>query len=150
MGRKSEYTEEIANKICERMAEGNSLLTICSSDDMPCMSTVFKWLTENKDFSDNYTRAWHARADAKFEELDEVSEQAVNAESAVTVAGLRLKADNIKWQTARMNARKYGDKVTLAGDKENPLQVEQTLDVSKLSTAALSEILAAKNETNNS
>ena len=46
-----------------------------------------------------------------FEELDDVSEEAVKAETAVEVAGLRLKADNIKWKLARMNAKKYGDKL---------------------------------------
>ena len=43
--------------------------------------------------------------------LDDVSEQAVKAETAVEVAGLRLKADNIKWKLARMNAKKYGDRL---------------------------------------
>jgi len=111
-GRKSEYTPEIADKICEMISEGASLSAICRRDDMPHFSTVMRWLNQQPSFCDKYARANLARADAKFEELDDVSEQAASAESAVTVAGLRLKADNIKWQLARMNAKKYGDKIT--------------------------------------
>ena len=47
-------------------------------------------------------------------ELDDVSEQAVNAETAVQVQGLRLKADNIKWTLGRMNPKKYGDRTEVA------------------------------------
>jgi hypothetical protein len=39
--------------------------------------------------------------------------------------------------------KKYGDRLELAGDKENPLQV-QTIDASKLSTDVLAQIIAAK------
>jgi hypothetical protein len=122
-GRKSEYTPEIASKICERLADGVSLRTVCSDSDMPSMTTVFNWLSKYEEFVEQYTRATLARADAKFEELDVVSEQAAQSESAVTVAGLRLKADNIKWQLARMNAKKYGDKMQHAGADGGPLVV---------------------------
>jgi hypothetical protein len=120
MGRQSTYTQEIADIICERMSEGNSLLSICDSDDMPCMSTVFKWLTQQPTFAENYTRAMAARADAKFELLDQVSEDAAKSDSATTIAGLRLKSDNLKWQLARMNSKKYGDKLAIGGANDLP------------------------------
>jgi hypothetical protein len=63
-----------------------------------------RWAAEDESFREQYTRATILRADAKFEELDEVSEEALVAETAVQVQGLRLKSDNIKWQVARMNS----------------------------------------------
>lgn len=100
------------------MAEGESLRKICRDAEMPGISEVMRWANENADFREQYTRAFSMRADAKFEELDDVAEDAVNADSAIKVQGLRLKADNIKWQLARMNAKKYGDKIetTHAGE----------------------------------
>lgn len=108
----TQYTPEMADKICEMLSEGVSLRSICRGEGMPHFATVMRWVAQQPTFCDQYARATLARADAKFEELDDVSEQAATAESAVTIAGLRLKADNIKWQLARMNAKKYGDKIT--------------------------------------
>ena len=122
-GRKSEYTPEIADKICEMLSDGYSLRSICRGDGMPHLATVLRWVAQQPIFCEQYTRATLARADAKFEELDEVSEEAVQADSAVTVAGLRLKADNIKWQLARMNSKKYGDKMQHTGEDGGPLVV---------------------------
>ncbi|RUY09387.1 terminase small subunit protein, partial [Mesorhizobium sp. M7A.F.Ca.CA.004.12.1.1] len=35
MARPSEFTQEIADTICQSLAEGNSLRSICEADDMP-------------------------------------------------------------------------------------------------------------------
>jgi len=112
------YSQEVADAICARMAEGKSLRSIVRGEGMPGLSTVMTWLNERPAFQEQYTRAMYMRADAKFDELDDVSEDAENSESPVKIAGLRLKADNIKWQLARMNAKKYGDKIetTHAGE----------------------------------
>ena len=112
------YSQEVADAICARMAEGKSLRSIVRGEGMPGLSTVMTWLNERPAFQEQYTRAMYMRADAKFDELDDVSEDAENSESPVKIAGLRLKADNIKWQLARMNSKKYGDKIetTHAGE----------------------------------
>lgn len=114
------FSQEKADLICERMAEGESLRKICRDPEMPSISHVMTWLNnpEYPEFKEQYARAFSMRADAKFEELDDVAEDAVNADTAIKVQGLRLKADNIKWQLARMNSKKYGEKVetTLAGE----------------------------------
>jgi terminase small subunit-like protein len=126
MGRPSLFTQEVADAICARLAEGESLRAICRDEEMPAISAVMRWLAddEHAKFKEQYARATILRADAKFEELDEVSESALAAESAVQVQGLRLKADNIKWQLARMNAKKYGDKMVHAGDADNPVRID--------------------------
>ena len=65
-----------------------------------------------------------------FRSLDDVSADAVKAETAVEVAGLRLKADNIKWKLARMSP-KYSDKIDLnhGGQPDNPITVVETVIV---------------------
>ena len=105
------YSQETAQIICARMAEGASLRSVCRSEGMPSTSTVMRWLDEDAEFREQYARAMNMRADVKFEELDDVSEDAVMAESAVKIAGLRLKADNIKWQLGKMSPKKYGEKI---------------------------------------
>lgn len=123
MGRPAIFSAELAAEVLSRLAEGRSLRSVCQDEEMPSISTVMKWLREDDAFSQQYACAREARADVMFEELDDVSEDAASAENAVKVAGLRLKADNIKWKLARMAPKKYGEKLELAGDPKNPLGI---------------------------
>jgi len=42
-GRPSLYSEEMAERICEGLREGMSLVKICSADNMPGRATVMRW-----------------------------------------------------------------------------------------------------------
>lgn len=119
------HSQETREKLLEAVASGASLRETCSQPGMPSLSTVMRWQDSDDEFREQYARAVDMRARVKFEELDDVSEDAAAAETAVQVAGLRLKADNIKWQLARMHAR-YGDKVTNehTGPGGGPVQVQ--------------------------
>lgn len=112
-----------AAMIWEHVANGESLNSFCAARGFAYV-TVLDWINADPVRSENYARAREERADAVFESLDEVSERAVTAETAVEVAGLRLKADNIKWKLARMSPKKYGDKLAVGGaDDLSPLTV---------------------------
>lgn len=99
--------------IVTHMAGGGSLASFCRDRELAYM-TVQDWIAADDARAVNYARAKEARADFHFETLGDVSDAAEGAQTAVEVAGLRLKADNIKWQLARMSGR-YGDKLELAG-----------------------------------
>lgn len=42
--RPSDYTPELADLICARIIEGESLRSICKDDDMPSAVSVYAWL----------------------------------------------------------------------------------------------------------
>jgi hypothetical protein len=105
--------------ICDEISQGKSLHAWCVENGMKNM-TVTDWINADKDRAVKYARARDERSDTYFESLGEVGEQAVRAETAVEVAGLRLKADNIKWMLARMSPRKYGDKLAIGGADDLP------------------------------
>jgi hypothetical protein len=107
------YDASIRETVLERIAAGESLRDIAKSDGMPQKATLMRWASEDAEFRDQYARAMLVRADLKFLELDDVAEEAVEAETAVKVQGLRLKADNIKWMLGKMNPKKYGDRLDL-------------------------------------
>lgn len=110
--------------VCEHLRSGKSLLSFADANGFP-VSSMHVWLTLDEDRAEKYARAKEDREERIFESLDDVAEQAVLAGSAVTVAGLRLKTDTLKWKLARMNGRKYGDKLTQehTGDGGGALQV---------------------------
>ncbi len=132
-GRPSEYTDEIAAIICEGLAGGASLLAICDTPDMPGLTTVYRWLEEREKFRDMYSRARRLQADSKFDEADEIAKNA----TAENVHVARLQIDTIKWQTARLAPRKYGDKVALVGGDPESGDKPVQMDVSNLTDEQL-------------
>lgn len=111
VGRPSKFSQELAEKICEQIAHGKSLRAVCAEDDMPSATTVFKWLNENQDFSEQYARARDRQADHYFEEIVEIADS-VEADSA-DVAKARLQVDARKWTLSKLAPKKYGEKTEL-------------------------------------
>lgn len=140
-GRPSKFTEEIADTICEEIANGKSLKSIVNQHEgMPRMSTVFKWLVEMPEFSERYAKARQAQADVLFEEILDIADeshtttkvtgQGEDAEEvvvydAVAVARNRLRVDARKWMAGKLRPKKYGERLELAGDPDNPLKFER-------------------------
>lgn len=122
-GRPSTFTQEIADSICEQIADGKSLRSICAAEEMPAKSSVFKWLSQHKDFADQYTRARESQADALFDDLADVAEEALKAETAVEVSARKLIVDTHKWRLSKIAPKKYGEKLELAGDPKAPLGI---------------------------
>lgn len=118
MARPSEYTQEIADQICERLAEGESLRSICWDDPFPNKSTVFRWLAANKEFRDQYARARETQADAIADEILDIADEAEDAAKA------RLQVDARKWLAGKLRPKVYGDKVMHGGDPDGePINV---------------------------
>ena len=51
-GRPTLYTEELASRICDLVAERVPVVEICAMDDMPSKDTLYRWKRQNKEFSD--------------------------------------------------------------------------------------------------
>ena len=108
MGRPTIYTDELATEICERVALGRSIRSVCLDKDMPSMSTVMMWLDKNSDFSEQYRRACEERETTHFEEMLTIADEVLPETAEVARAKLRI--DTRKWVLARMNPKKYSDK----------------------------------------
>ncbi len=135
-GRPTTYTQELADSICERLAQGESLRTVCKDDEMPCVASVFNWMRTHPEFLEQYTRAKQESADAMAEELLDISDNGVNDwmekhywEETVWVTNWealqrsRLRVDTRKWLMSKMKPKKYGDKLELSGDNDAPLKI---------------------------
>lgn len=109
-GRPSDYLPEVAADICSLLADGESLRKVCECRGMPSKTSVFRWLAEHKEFGDQYAKATETRADAIFEEMFDIADSV--ADEAAAVVKARLRIDTRKWALARMNPKKYGDKVS--------------------------------------
>lgn len=136
-GRPSDFSPEIANEICERLAKGESLRSITGADRddfMPGQTTVYRWLEENEEFRKQYAHARERQADHYAEEIVDIADgrddwKPTDAEIAQAIVRDpqrdRLRIDARKWVASKLAPKKYGDKVALTGGGEGdaPLQV---------------------------
>jgi hypothetical protein len=133
------FTQEVADLICEALAEGHSLRSICAADNMPSKSTVFKWLSEQKAFSDQYARAREAQADCLFDDILEIADDGRN-DSYLDDEGNRrtdtdviqrskLRVEARKWMASKLAPKRYGEKLQHTGDGGGPIPTEVTFKI---------------------
>lgn len=103
---------ELSMLILACMEEGMSLRKSCESIGVP-PGTFMRWVAENEDLTEHYTRAREHLLDMKAEDLEDIGERAANAVTAVEVAGLRLQSDNRKWLLSKLMPKKYGERQTV-------------------------------------
>jgi hypothetical protein len=140
MGRPSTYTQEIADEIVQRLANGEPLRAICRDDDMPTWRTVYNWIDADDKFS---ARIAHAR-ERGFDAIAEDTIQMIDEEPerCGTQFGDKVDPGHVQWQKNRVEQRlkllakwapkKYGDK----------LEIDAKVDVS-----AAEAILAGRKRT---
>jgi hypothetical protein len=108
-GRPPAYSPEIATEICERMAMGESLRSICRSEGMPAEVTVRSWAIEDREgFSSQYARASQIRMDCLADEILEIADN-----ESGDPARDRLRLDIRKWLMSKIAPKRFGDKVDL-------------------------------------
>ena len=109
MGRPSDFSEETATTICERLIEGESLRAICKDDGMPHRSTVLRWLDAHPGFASRCAHARTLQADL----MDEMILDTAIACTAETAPADRVKISAFQWRAAKLEPKKYGDSSTL-------------------------------------
>ena len=147
-GRPTSYSKEIAQRICDRIAAGESLIRICRDDDMPAEITVRGWdmdgrLADDKGkpwegFSTRYAHARLMQIEHEVEEAKEIADtpmagvitvvktvQTKNGPVEITevrhedmIAHRKLQIDTRKWRASKIAWRNYGDRLGQSVDGE--------------------------------
>ena len=109
-GRPTDYTPELAIRICAEIAIGNSLRSIVSRPDYPSHQTVYTWLSKYPEFMDNYARAKQESADSDADRIESIAEQVLKGEIEPQAA--RVAMDAYKWTSGKKRPKKYGERIT--------------------------------------
>ena len=135
---RSTYTTQMANLICIRLSEGESLKEIVKTEGMPNRATVYRWLLEQPAFCDKYARAREEQADTLADEIIAIADESpeinevrdkngdvidIKIDSGY-VAYQKQRIEARKWTAMKLKPKKYGDKLELAGDPNSPLKME--------------------------
>jgi hypothetical protein len=127
----AEFSQELFDRICERIAEGESLRAICEDADMPSTTSVKKWLIKDGGGAlvAQYAQARELQADTLFEDVLDIADDARNdwmRREGGGAAGYdlngehiqrsRLRVDARKWMAGKLRPKVYGDKVDVSGN----------------------------------
>lgn len=125
------YDKATADRLCEEIASGRSLRSVCADDGMPDKATVFRWLAKDETFRDQYARAREMQTDALLEEIFEIADQYDAASDAVNpdhINRAKLRIDTRKWAMGKMAPKKYGDKLDVGVDGQVVVKVMRFAD----------------------
>jgi hypothetical protein len=119
--REHRYSRELAAEILRRLAGGETLAQICSDPAIPVTTgAVRQWHVDHRDddwFSAAYARARRSQAVAWADELLAIADN-----DRLEPNDRRVRLDARKWLMARLNPARFGDRVQLAGDPDNPVR----------------------------
>jgi len=146
-----EYSPELGEAICLRIAEGESLAKICRDPGMPNKRTVTTWVFKKPEFAEMYNFARQIQAELLGDEILDIAGDSSadrRADGSIDHEAInrsRLRVDTIKWYLARINGRKWGDKVTneVTGKDGSPLV---NIDLESIARRILFETSKPKTE----
>lgn len=124
IGRPVEYTEDIAEEVCWRLAHGESLVSICRDDHIPHCATIYRWLNRFPLFCEMYARAREDQADTNADEILNIADEKppeFKDDKGRTyldqtwIQWQKNRIDARKWTAAKLKPRKYGDRMAVEG-----------------------------------
>ena len=131
-GRPSKYTPELAAEICERLSNGEPLRQICRDNHMPAWQKIYEWMARDANLSGAIAKAREVGQDAIAEDIYRLME--APPERIESEHGSRIDSGYVQWikaqadiklkLLAKWNPKRYGDRLALAGDKENPIHID--------------------------
>lgn len=151
------FPESVKDQICELLMQGNSLRSICESNEgFPSESMVRKWAMDpNNPFSTQYARAREIQAERFADELIEIADgkdalkcvqvvgHGADEQIVMDAASTRLRLDARKWVISKVLPKKYGDKLDITSDGEKVGN-----DLSRFSLEQLGQLEAILNSQN--
>jgi len=132
VGRPTKRTPEVVKEICDRLSNGEPLRAICRDSHIPNWDTVYDWMARDEGFALLVAQARENGVEA----IAQDTLAMIDAEPRYIEdgkGGTRIDAGYVQWLKLRTEQRmkllacwspnRYGNRVQVAGDKENPLQI---------------------------
>lgn len=137
-----EYSEALLQEILLKVADGESLASVCRKDGFPSRKTFFAWVSDKPSIAEQYQVALSMRAELFADEIIEIADDSgfdikldkdgngrVDTEN---VQRAKLRVDSRKWIVSRLLPKKYGDKVEVDNKHSGIIAVTLTETDEKL------------------
>ena len=127
-----EYSEALAETICEHVAAGKTMRALDAMPDMPCSTTVLKWQQKIPGFKQAMDLARELSADQLADDAVHIADTEKDAQRA------RIMADVRKWIAGCRAPRKYGQRMDL--------NVTNTVDFRAAHLAGMQRVLTGRDQ----
>lgn len=132
------YRPELALAICERIAGGETLSSICKSDGMPSAVSFRRWALARKDLFEALMAARQLKADALFDEaLDMARELAAEPGTAQRVRAYDVAISQLRWSAGKLNPQRFSERSSVSFVV--PIQIVTSLDLGQEGAGARKE-----------
>lgn len=130
------YAPDLALQICELIAEGHTLKSICEqTDKFPHRSTFQRWVINYPELRKAYLAARELSAFAFEDQALTLAREIVNEPgNAQRVRAFDIAMNQLRWSATKRNPREFGDKSSL--QITVPIQINTGLDLGDGSGAA--------------
>ena len=104
------YSDEIADEICERLGDGQTLTAICKDDYIPHRNAVFYWVDTRPAFATMYATARVRQAEKHYDDIVQASRDVKELTDTAKVQAYRVYIDTMKWAAARLRPDVYAER----------------------------------------
>jgi len=95
----------------QRLADGESMRSICEDDHMPTTTTMYRWLAKaSDDVRDQYAHAMELRGQNFGEKVSDIAKMVMESPD-LDPNRARVAGDLLKWSAARLAPKRYGDRI---------------------------------------
>lgn len=122
--RPTRYTEALGERICERLANGESATAICRDTTMPVWSTLKRWERDHPEFGRRYETARRQGCEYRTDEIAEIADNGTNdyvqrlrkdgtpytAFDRESFERSRLRMQARQWEAAKILRHVYGER----------------------------------------
>lgn len=140
MGRPTKYNKTLGNKICERLASGESMRSICRDEEFPHKVTVMRWLLSEsdtyKEFRTQYALARQIQYEFMADEILDIADDGKNdymerTDEEGETTGYQINGEFVQRSRLRVDTRKWFMSKVLPKFKDKPDQNDASADLAE-------------------
>ncbi len=114
IGRPSLYSDELAERVCEHVAAGGSIVDLCDENAaMPTWRTVYGWMAKHDTFFQAHARAKLAQMQLRADEIIPLAD-----DESLKPEDRKVRVAARQWLLAKLVPATYGDKLDVTSKGE--------------------------------
>lgn len=142
-----EYDERLGAEICQRLAKGQSLSSVCELEHMPSLPTVYGWMKKSPLFFELYLRARDEMAHTLFDQCLDIADDTANdlipddegklTVNTIAVTRAKLRIDTRLRMAGKLSPKVYSERSETLGIGGGTVNVQvnaMTIDARTLDT----------------
>ena len=115
------WTKGLIDRLCDEIASGRSIHNLAASEKWcPSEASIYRQMAKDEAFRFAINAARAAQQEREVDECIRMADEATPEDWQV----VKLRIWARQWRASKLAPKKYGDKIEVSGDAENPLAIK--------------------------